>query len=667
MLSLSVEEIIKRIQKGMTFEAQARDRSFRIKIKEYVPYVCTAIHDGGNFRDELKLKTLLSDYERWYEEDPFTAEFISSMPIVLAGQDSRFEYDLNRGPDEAVYDTAWGKKVWKKSLSRSEKKRSINKHNNYYRVTHALVEKLESLFDACVVYDIHSYNYKRWDREVPVFNIGTERVDQNRFDSSIKHWREQLSKMEIPNAASTAKINDVFFGRGYNLAYITEHFENTLVLATEIKKIYCDEQSAEPFPSVIRALQEEFKEAIINNAHFFARRNTNWEHKKKNKLLSSELDKDLLKIDRELFRLVKDFELLKFVNPINVEEEKKKFFESKCTVNPDFRYKPININAFEMKRKLLKLEVERVSDVNIQHLYESVINSYVDKIDLLAHLGTDRFLYNSLRYFGEPAPNDVHNANYLLHLPPIEEEELREPQLDAQDAVKLFRKAFDEYGFKGKIEVRKDIVASAMVLNQQKKVLIKKSARFRPKELRFLVHHEIGVHMVTTMNAVKQPLKIFSAGLPINTLTQEGLAVLAEYLSGNITLKRLKELGLRVIALEMMVNGADFKKTYRHLVNERGMDVEEAFYLVTRAFRGGGFTKDYLYLRGFKDVYEFYRKGNDLRPLLIGKTSLEFYHIIEEMIERGLLHHPTYLTKAFEQPQTENNNPIFDYVITGIR
>ncbi len=667
MLSLSIEEIIRRIEKGLTFEAEARDKSFRIKITEYVPYVCTAIHDGSNFRDELKLKTLLSDYDRWYEEDPYTAEFISSMPIVLAGKDSRFEYDLNRAPDSAIYDVAWGKKVWKKNLTRLEKKRSLNKHANYYRVTHALIKKLESLFEACVVYDMHSYNYKRWDREVPVFNIGTERVDHERFDKTIQHWKKELAKVSIPNVKTSSKINDVFMGRGYNVAFITENFKNTLVLATEVKKVYCDEEKADPYPSIIKDLQDQLKKAIVNNAHYFARRNTNWEHSKKSSLLANDLEKDLLKVDRELFRLVKDFELLNYVNPINVEEEKKKFFESKCTENPEFKYKPIKLNAFEMKRKLHRLEIEKISDVNIQHLYESVINSYVDKIDLLASLGSDRFLYNSLRYFGEPTAQDIKNANYLLHLPDIEEESVREPLLDAHDAVRMFRESFKEYGFDGKIEISKDLVADAMVLNQQRKVLIKKSAKFRSKELRFLVHHEIGVHMVTTMNSVSQPLKIFSIGLPINTHTQEGLAVLSEYLSGNVTLKRLKELGLRVIALQMLVEGADFKKTYRHLVNEYGMDVEEAYYLVTRAFRGGGFTKDFLYLRGFRDVYKFWKAGNDLTPLLIGKTSLEFYHIISEMIDRGLIHPPKYISAAIKEPQNHLNNPIFEYIVKGIQ
>ena len=206
-----------------------------------------------------------------------------------------------------------------------------------------------------------------------------------------------------------------------------------------------------------------------------------------------------------------------------------------------------------------------------------------------------------------------------------------------------------------------------MVLNQSKKVLLKRGARFRPKELSYLVHHEIGVHMVTTMNSNAQPLKVFNLGLPVNTATQEGLAVLSEYLSGNILLKRLKELGARVIAVNLMANGADFKKTFRTLVNDYSMDVDDAFYLVTRVFRGGGFTKDFLYLRGFRDVHRFWKSGHDLSPLLIGKTSLEFYNTIVEMIDRGLLRKPTYMTRAFENPQTDKNDPIFEYIVKGIR
>jgi uncharacterized protein (TIGR02421 family) len=667
MRKLTCEEIIRRIEQGVTFEAEASDAGFRISINEYVPYVCTAIHDGNRFRDELKLKTRLSDFDRWYEEDPYTGAFISSMPIKLIGLDSRFEYDLNRPPETCIFEEAWGKKVWKKALTKAEKDRSVKKHNLYYKVTHALIAKLEELFGACVVYDLHSYNWRRWDREVPTWNIGAERIDMDKFGEGVHDWLDELKRIELDHGIpNTAAINDVFFGRGYNLAFITEHFENTLVLATEIAKVYCNEETGQPYPSVIRAVKMKLKKAVLNHAHAFAKDYTNWEHKKKARLLSKDLQKSILEVDAQLYETLKGFELLSAINPINIESEKKRFFASRCTINPEFEYKPIRFDPFQLKRKLHRMEVERISDIHIQRLYESVINAYSDKIDMLASLGSSRFLYNSLRYFGEPSEQDLRNARFLQHLPEVEHT-VAEPSLGTDDAKRLFKESFDRYGFKGKIEISRSLAASAMVVNAEKKVLLKKGATFRPKELRFLVHHEIGVHMVTTMNSNKQPLKVFNLGLPVSTMTQEGLAVLAEYLSGNITLNRLKQLGARVIATDLMVKGADFIKVYRHMVNELDMDVDEAYYLTTRIFRGGGFTKDHLYLRGLRELFRFWDDGNDLTPLLIGKTSLEWYGTILEMMERGILNKPTWITEAFAQPNTEANDPIYDYIIRGIR
>ena len=667
MRKLTCDEIIAKIQHGLTFEAESSDGGFRIAINEYVPYVCTAIHDGHRFRDELKIKSALSDFDRWYEEDPYTGAFISSMPIKLVGLDSRFEYDLNRSPENCIYDEAWGKKVWKKALTKSEKQRSLAKHEQYYRVTAALIEALETRFGACVVYDMHSYNWQRWDRPVPVFNIGTEQIDQARFGAVAEEWRKELAAIVLPNSIEvTAAINDTFFGRGYNLAFITSRFKNTLVLATEVSKIYCNETNGEPFPEVIKGLTMKLKRAFLTHANGFAKKFTTWEHRKKARLLAKDLQTHILDVDHQLNQHLSGFELLGYLTPVNIVQEKKRFFESRCTVNPDFAYRPIQIDPFDLKRKLHRLPIENISDIHIQRLYESVINAYSDKIDMLSSIGTDRFMYASLRYFGEPGEGDLKNAWFLQHLPELEDP-TQEPVLGVEDAVKLFQQGFDDYGFKGKIEITRNMVASAMVVNHQRKVLLKKGATFSPKELRFLVHHEIGVHMVTTMNGNMQPLKVFNLGLPVNTMTQEGLAVLSEYLSGNITLKRLKELGQRVIATNMLVRGADFKTTYWCMVNDLGMDVNDAFYLTTRIYRGGGFTKDHLYLRGLKEIYRFWKDGNDLGPLLIGKTSLDAYGTILELLDRGVLVKPKYITKAFETPNTQDNNPIYDYIIRGIR
>jgi len=270
MQRLSIPEIIQNIEKETIFEAVATDYSFTVKIAEYVPYVCGVVHDGHQFRRELWDNCLHSEYDRWFEEDPCTKEFVKSHPIVIAGCDSRFEYDLNRDPVNAIYEDAWGKKLWKTPLPNEQHTKSLDKHHAFYTVVHALMTKLEQKFGSCIVYDMHSYNWRRWDREVPVINLGTANVDETKYANEIESWRQSLSELKLPNdIESTSKINDTFQGNGYFLKYITENFKNTLVLATEFKKIYCDELNQVIYPEVVTAIEKQLRNKIKEHAQDF--------------------------------------------------------------------------------------------------------------------------------------------------------------------------------------------------------------------------------------------------------------------------------------------------------------------------------------------------------------------------------------------------------------
>ena len=69
--------------------------------------------------------------------------------------------------------------------------------------------------------------------------------------------------MQLPNdLKSTSKINDTFQGNGYFLKYISQKFNNTLVLATEVAKVYCDEYTGIIYPEVVRSIEEQLKELI---------------------------------------------------------------------------------------------------------------------------------------------------------------------------------------------------------------------------------------------------------------------------------------------------------------------------------------------------------------------------------------------------------------------
>ncbi|MGD9580417.1 MAG: N-formylglutamate amidohydrolase, partial [Vampirovibrionia bacterium] len=163
------------------------------------------------------------------------------------------------------YEEAWGKIVWKTPLSDDQKQTSILKHTNFYRVIDALISKLESKFNLCIVYDIHSYNYKREGRydKAPVVNLGTFYLDTERFNYLIDAWISELSKIMIDEKPISVKKNVIFYGRGYLVRHITDNFNNTLVLPTEIKKIYVDENTGEIYPDMVNLVKKALTEAIL--------------------------------------------------------------------------------------------------------------------------------------------------------------------------------------------------------------------------------------------------------------------------------------------------------------------------------------------------------------------------------------------------------------------
>ncbi|MFH2132856.1 MAG: N-formylglutamate amidohydrolase [bacterium] len=269
MLTMTESECLEAIAEGSTFQAVIED-GFEIKIEDYGCFICTAIHDGHRLRASLAGNCLLTEAERRYEEDPYTGEMISAMPITLISLRSRYEYDLNRLPENCVYEEAWGKRVWRKPLSQAEKEISLERHHMFYRILGALIKKLETLHGSCLVYDLHAYNHLRHARGTPLFNIGTEQLDTNRWDRVIQHWIRSLARVKLPDLETRSAVNEVFWGRGYLATFIKQHFRHTLALPTEIKKVFMDEVSGDPEPRVLSELKAALETIFLANARFFS-------------------------------------------------------------------------------------------------------------------------------------------------------------------------------------------------------------------------------------------------------------------------------------------------------------------------------------------------------------------------------------------------------------
>ena len=148
---------------------------------------------------------------------------------------------------------------------------------------------------------------------------------------------------------------------------------------------------------------------------------------------------------------------------------------------------------------------------------------------------------------------------------------------------------------------------------------------------------------------------------PRTTATQEGLATFAEQITGSIDIGRMKRLSLRIEAVAMAMDGADFIEVFNYFMAEEQSPVD-SFSSAQRVFRGvpvdGGsaFTKDAVYLRGLIGVHTFFRwalrtqKLQTCRWLFAGKMTLADVQRFEPLFESGVLvparWMPPWITRA---------------------
>ena len=375
---------------------------------------------------------------------------------------------------------------------------------------------------------------------------------------------------------------------------------------------------------------------------------------------------DVFEIDSNLDRLIRRIELLSYVNPLNVEKQKQQFFSSKYTEDPKFKYPKLKFDPYKLHRLFFSQRLERIEDEEIRKLYREIIYYYANMVQCIETIGQGRrFYYNSLRVYGTPTEKDVQNAKFILHFENEPSTGDMEIVFSSEEAKAYFEDFAQRYDFPLNIRFSTHIAADAMVSNASQSLLIKRNARFSKNQLLTLAHHEIGVHLVTTFNGLLQPLKIFSNGCPKNVETQEGLSVFSEYMSGALTLTRLKELAYRVLASDSLSKGYTFSDTFDLIHNQYKLNRNDAFTITLRAHRGGGFTKDRLYLSGLKKFYKRYKKEESMDSLLTGKVSLDHLDAIKYLQKLGLATPITHNNKAYQQKL--NTNKTLDFILNNLK
>lgn len=218
------------------------------------PIVGTAIHDGHAVRPEVAACLALDEATRLREEDPGTGRLAEVAPTYLVGLRSRFEIDLNRPRERAVYQVsadAWGLEVWREPCSQEVVARSLAQFDAFYARLEDVLRERERRHGRFVVLDLHSYNHRRGGSDGPAadpalnpeVNVGTGSLDRARWGSLVDRFCADLAACEVRGHRLDVRENVKFQG-GAMAAWIHRTFPATgCALAVELKKTFMDEWS----------------------------------------------------------------------------------------------------------------------------------------------------------------------------------------------------------------------------------------------------------------------------------------------------------------------------------------------------------------------------------------------------------------------------------------
>ena len=415
------------------------------------------------------------------------------------------------------------------------------------------------------------------------------------------------------------------------------------IIGIEVLPIHIDAQTGEGFPLIRRTLHRGLSKAFKRGFFEFTRSQTTLRPKHYLALGRRSMVKAVWEVDEKLAAVGDSFDFLLQVTPTNTETAWSAFKRKKCETIPEFTYRRLPIDPLLAKRRLFNIPIERIEDPTIARLFWDQQNELDRKLTLLLDRETYRFLHGSIQLFGRVEPSLLLQAEKILNQfssrePSHTKDSLVNASTFASRAMKEIELFRDVYSDMGSTVTISDEVSGLLV--SQGNLFISNRLKMPASRIEALVAHEIGTHVLTYWNGRAQPFKQLHVGLSGYEELQEGLAVLAEYLVGGLSHPRLRVLAARVVAVHHLIDGASFMEVYRILNRTYHFKQRVAFNITTRVFRGGGLTKDVVYLRGLVRLLNYLKDGGNLETLYVGKFAESHVAIIKELQWRRVLVQP---------------------------
>jgi uncharacterized protein (TIGR02421 family) len=453
-------------------------------------------------------------------------------------------------------------------------------------------------------------------------------------------YEERTGSAEMPRALTRVQADEI----------------GVIPVGLEISPFYRSPISGKLLPQILLEVRKILGVSMKRAFNTFIDTHANYTPGHYHELGPRQLEDIDLEVDKALARIDDDVDLILNVTPVNTAQAWNRFRRTKFTEAPEFHYRALPLDPAKMKRKLFAIPVDSVEDPALHHIFATKREELDRQISMLMDRTTGNFLLESQQVYGCPDEQLVATARRILEaVPPHTRDDRVSDVADAKAFARHAQSEIDYYktldpSLSSGVDIRSDIPG---LMVSHGRLIVGEGAKVAQHRIEATLQHEIGTHLLTYHNGGCQPLKLLQVGLAGYEELQEGMAVLSEFMVGGLSRPRFRQLASRVEAVDQLVQGAEFSEVFRSLHDEYGFSQRVAYNTTMRVFRGGGFTKDAVYLRGLISVLDYLEQGGTLETLFIGKIALQHIEIARELVWRQILEPPRLLPKYLDAGQAK--------------
>jgi uncharacterized protein (TIGR02421 family) len=525
------------------------------------------------------------------------------------------------------------------------------------RLIGSIAEEMAHQFDAFLILEIKAA--PQATPTTPLFRILGPKEQLPTTISTLQHELELIKIGGFHSSVETVSNQELLEGP---LSLFPEEKlkkHSYLMLGLELKPIYVNQETGAAYPLLLRTLREKIAAAIKKTVFDFLSIQTSHKPIHFQSLGRQAVNRSVWKIDKQLTSISDQFRFLLLVTPVNNNEAWAEFKKSNYSQTPTFFYRLMPVDADQLKRKLYNIPIEKVDDPTLAYLFRDKRHELDKMLTMLADRNTPDFMYSSMQLFGAVDDQLLKVAEGILAAIPASTREADVELIPVPEFAALAEQeiAFlkNQYaGVDSGVVVSDDIVG---LIVSKGRLHVGTDAKIPRHRAQALIQHEVGTHILTYYNGKAQPLQQLYIGSPGYEELQEGLAVLSEWLVGGLDQERMRILAARVVSVYHLTKGCSFTDNFLRLKETYIFDEETAWDITMRVHRGGGLTKDAVYLRGLIHLLNYLKEGNALEPLLIGKIRQDYLPIVQELIYRNVLRpvplKPRYLLDPTIKPKFE--------------